>query len=126
MKNDLDLAPVRMPVREAKGRIFSFPELRNNETFKGLPGLLADMLPDRYGNALINAWLTRHGRPTDSLNPVEMLCFIGTRGMGAIEIEPAYPKSDKRSSAVEIESLVEIAEQVGDNAVRHALECPGL
>ena len=112
LKNDLDLAPVRMPVREAKGRIFSFPELRNNETFKGLPGLLADMLPDRYGNALINAWLTRHGRPTDSLNPVEMLCFIGTRGMGAIEIEPAYPKSDKRSSAVEIESLVEIAEKI--------------
>jgi len=112
LNNDLDPAPVKMPKGAAKGRIFAFQELRNSETFKGLPGLLADILPDKYGNALINAWLTRHGRPTDSLNPVEMLCFIGTRGMGAIEIEPAYPKSDKRSSAIEISSLVEAAEMI--------------
>lgn len=53
------------------------------DTFKGLPGLLADALPDRYGNELINLWLAQQGRPQDSMNPVETLCFIGTRGMGA-------------------------------------------
>ena len=83
----LDIAPLKMPVGDADGKIFSFPELRNVNTFKGLPGLLADILPDNYGNALINAWLTSQGRPTNSLNPVEMLCFIGRRGMGAIEIK---------------------------------------
>ncbi len=112
LKSGLDVSPVKMPLDTAKGRIFTFKELRNSSTFKALPGLLADILPDKYGNALINAWLTRHGRPTDSLNPVEMLCFIGTRGMGAIEIEPAYPKSDKRSSAIEISSLVDAAEKI--------------
>ncbi|WP_457290278.1 HipA N-terminal domain-containing protein [Pedobacter sp. UYP24] len=60
--------------------MLSFPELRESQTFKGLPGLLADVLPDRYGNTLINAWLARVGRPADSMNPVEMLCFIGQRG----------------------------------------------
>jgi len=68
-----DLAPLQMPLKEAKGRIFSFSELRNSPAFKGLPGLLADVLPDNYGNALINTWLTRRGRPSDSMNPVEKL-----------------------------------------------------
>ncbi|MBN2858091.1 MAG: type II toxin-antitoxin system HipA family toxin [Candidatus Delongbacteria bacterium] len=106
-----DLSPVKMPV-EFGSRIYNFPELRASNTFKGLPGLLADILPDKYGNALIDTWLTRHGRATGSMNPVEMLCFIGTRGMGAIEIEPAFPKAEKRTSAVEIAGLVSIAEKI--------------
>lgn len=112
LKNNLDLAPIKMSMSEADRRIFSFPELRGKNTFKGLPGLLADILPDKYGNALINTWLTRQGRPADSLNPVEMLCFIGSRGMGALEIEPAYPKTDNNSSNIEIESIIEIAEAI--------------
>ncbi|MEP6613439.1 MAG: HipA N-terminal domain-containing protein, partial [Mucilaginibacter sp.] len=76
---NLELAPLKMPV-EADSTIFSFPEFAGNTTFKGLPGLLADVLPDRYGNALINTWLAQQGRPADSMNPVEMLCFIGKRG----------------------------------------------
>ena len=107
-----ELAPIKMPTDDAQSRIFTFPELRNTTTFKGLPGLLADILPDKYGNAIINTWLTRHGRPTDSLNPIEMLCFIGKRGMGALEIEPAIPKASNRSSKIEISSLVEIADQI--------------
>jgi serine/threonine-protein kinase HipA len=108
----LDLSPVKMPIAEAKDRIYSFPELRKSQTFKGLPGLLSDILPDRYGNTLINEWLARQGRAPDSLNPVELLCFIGSRGMGAIEIEPAFPKTDKKAGLIEISGLVEAAEKI--------------
>ncbi|CAD5281482.1 MULTISPECIES: type II toxin-antitoxin system HipA family toxin [unclassified Imperialibacter] len=112
LSNNWDLAPVQMPQQEARGRVFSFPELRTTSTFKGLPGLLADILPDKYGNALINTWLTRQGRPTNSLNPVETLCFIGSRGMGALEVEPAFPKADDKATEIEIESLIQVAEQI--------------
>ncbi len=112
IKNNWDLSPIQMPVAGSARRIFSFPELRNSRTFKGLPGLLADILPDKYGNALINAWLAKEGRASDSLNPVEMLCFIGTRGMGALEFEPDVPRSNNTASKIEISSLVEVAEQI--------------
>lgn len=111
LKQNLDVAPIKMPIENA-GRIFSFPDLRENRTFKGLPGLLADVLPDRYGNALINAWLAQHGRAPDSLNPVEMLCFIGKRGMGALEFEPVDPKTNGRSVKIEVEGLVQIAQEI--------------
>lgn len=109
---NLDISPLKMPVSIPSGRIFSFPELRSNSSFRGLPGLLADMLPDRYGNALINAWLARHGRPQNSMNPVEILCFIGKRGMGAMEIEPAFPKGSDRAARVELDELVKIANDI--------------
>jgi len=112
LKNDWDLAPLKMPIDQAAGRIFSFLQLRGNNTFKGLPGLLADILPDRYGSALINEWLATQGRPSDSLNPVEMLCFIGSRGMGALEIEPAYPERSDKATELELARLVDIAEKI--------------
>ncbi|HRO74535.1 MAG TPA: type II toxin-antitoxin system HipA family toxin [Crocinitomicaceae bacterium] len=99
-----NLAPLKMPV---KGKIYNFPQLRENETFKGLPGLLADALPDRYGKELINAWLARQGRPENSLNPVELLCFIGKRGMGALEFEPILSK-ESDSYDVELSDLIEV------------------
>lgn len=107
-----DIAPLKMPISESRGRIFSFNELRGNLTFKGLPGLLADVLPDRFGNTLINTWLARTGRSADSMNPVEMLCFIGKRGMGALEFEPVVPKGKESSTKLEVDSLVEIAEAI--------------
>jgi len=114
----IDLAPIKMPITSNQN-IFSFPELRpskNNEynTFKGLPGLLADVLPDKYGNQLINIWLAQNGRLENSMNPIEQLCFIGTRGMGALEFEPAQLKSTKKSFQVEINSLVAIAQRMLD------------
>jgi serine/threonine-protein kinase HipA len=108
----LDVSPLKMPIREASNNIFSFPELAGSKTFKGLPGLLADVLPDRYGNELINTWLARVGRPSGSMNPVEMLCFIGKRGMGALEFEPVVPKSANQATIVEIGSLVDVAQQI--------------
>lgn len=115
-RRDWDLAPLKMPVKAGKN-IFEFPELRKKsdsalDTFKGLPGLLADALPDRYGNELINRWLAQRGRPQDSMNPVEMLCFMGTRGMGALEFEPTVLKENKSTFSVEIQSLVAIAQKM--------------
>ncbi len=107
-----DVAPLTMPIQNARGRIFSFPETRNNSTFKGLPGLLADVLPDKYGNALINAWLNKQGRPSNSLNPIEMLCFIGKRGTGALEFEPAEAGNYQQATQLEIASLVKVAEDI--------------
>ena len=105
----LDIAPVKMPVLGANGRIFSFNQLRDSSTFKGLPGLIADVLPDRFGNTMINAWLARAGRTENSMNPVEMLCFIGKRGMGALEFEPVIPKANDNATRVELDSLVTVA-----------------
>jgi serine/threonine-protein kinase HipA len=112
LSENIELSPIKLPIKNAKKRVFSFPELRNNDTFKGLPGLLADILPDHYGNALINTWLTTQGRPTDSLNPVETLCFIGKRGMGALEIEPAQGGSGSVSKNLEVDTLIAVAEKI--------------
>lgn len=111
-----NLSSIKMPIKNGD-RIYSFPELRKGKeeqtaTFKGLPGLLADSLPDKYGNQLINVWLAQNGRPPDSMNPVEQLCFIGSRGMGALEFEPTQLKSGKRTFALEIKSLVEVAQKM--------------
>ncbi|MFC3880661.1 type II toxin-antitoxin system HipA family toxin [Algoriphagus namhaensis] len=116
LRSGLDLAPVMMPLSQGK-RVYSFPELRRGrteefDTFKGLPGLLADMLPDNYGNQLINAWLIQNGRPANSLNPVEQLCFIGKRGVGALEIKPTLREEKAKSSPLEIDSLVGIATKI--------------
>jgi serine/threonine-protein kinase HipA len=111
-----DLSPLQMPISGNKNN-FNFPALRKKndpalDTFKGLPGLLADVLPDRYGNELINLWLAQQGRQMDSMNPVEMLCFIGTRGMGALEFEPTILKESKQSFSQEIDSLVNTAQKM--------------
>ena len=106
-----DLAPIKMPLN-LRQRIFSFPELTRNNTFKGMPGLLADVLPDRYGNELINAWLSQSGRAENSLNPVELLLFIGSRGMGALEFEPVAFTGGNGAFTVEIDNLVRITQEV--------------
>jgi serine/threonine-protein kinase HipA len=106
----LELSPLKMPLN--RNAVFSFPELRNSNTFKGLPGLLADVMPDKYGNAIINSWLQKNNRPSNSLNPVEILCFIGKRGMGALEFEPNNAETEMQDVDLEISSLVHIAEQI--------------
>jgi serine/threonine-protein kinase HipA len=116
LRSGLDISPIKMPLGGGN-QIYSFPELRSTrgaafDTFKGLPGLLADMLPDKYGNQLINAWLVQNGRPADSLNPVEQLCFIGKRGVGALEIRPTLREEIAKASTLEIESLVGIANKI--------------
>ncbi len=119
-----DLSPIKMPIKNGN-QIYSFPELRKAKdeeiaTFKGLPGLLADALPDKYGNQLINIWLAQEGRPPNSMNPVEQLCFIGSRGMGALEFEPSQLKINKQTFSIEIKHLVEMAQKMLSN--REGLE----
>lgn len=116
LQSGLDISPIKMPLGQGK-RIYSFPELRKSrgdvfDTFKGLPGLLADMLPDKYGNQLINTWLIQNGRQADSLNPVEQLCFIGKRGVGALEIRPSLRQDSGKATHLEIDSLVHIAGKI--------------
>ncbi|PWA11368.1 type II toxin-antitoxin system HipA family toxin [Flavobacterium laiguense] len=112
-KLGLDLSPIMMPVADAqRGRkIFSFP-LLNPDTFKGLPGLLSDSLPDKFGNQIIDAWLAQQGKSSSDFNPVDRLCYIGKRGMGALEFEPANNGTIEKSNPIEIQELVKFAKEV--------------
>ncbi len=113
LKEGIELSPIIMPVEKtARGnRIFSFPNL-SNMTYKGLPGMLADSLPDRYGNRLIDEWLAMHGRSQEDFSSVDRLCYIGKRGMGALEYEPAIMGKEDRSELIDIEELAELARYV--------------
>lgn len=102
----LEPSPLMMPVRE--GRVYSFANL-SRETYQGLPGMLADSLPDTYGRALFDRWLSLTGRT--SSNPIESLCFLGRRCMGALEFEPAIDISYDLDVRFEIDKLVEVAKE---------------
>jgi serine/threonine-protein kinase HipA len=107
-ESGIQLTPVTMPLSR---RIYQFPELARG-TFHGLPGLLADSLPDRFGHALIDAWLATQGRHPESFSPVERLCYTGTRGMGALEYAPALGPKPRRSSKIDVDALVRLASDV--------------
>ena len=104
----IEVAPHTMPLSK---QIYSFPALPR-ETFHGLPGLLADSLPDDFGNALINAWLASQGRSPESFNPVERLCYTGVRGMGALEYLPSQGPFMDKSELVDIKALVDLASEI--------------
>jgi serine/threonine-protein kinase HipA len=104
----IEVAPLMMTL---SSRLYSFPSLRP-ETFHGLPGLLVDSLPDRFGNVLIDAWLARSGRMPESFNAVERLCYTGSRGMGALEYAPATRLAAPGASRIEVDKLVELASEI--------------
>lgn len=120
LKKGFDISPIHMGVAAAvKGDgLFAFPNLKN-ETFLGLPGMLADALPDKFGNLVIAAWLARQGRTADSFSPVERLCYTGRRAMGALEFAPPIQRQLDRAVPVEIAALVELAQSI--TAQREAL-----
>ncbi|OVE74271.1 toxin HipA, partial [bacterium B17] len=97
----LEVSPLTMPL---KSGVFSFPEL-NRETYRGLPGLLADALPDRFGNRIIDAWLARQGRNQSDFTPVERLCYMGVRAMGALEFKPTLGPQKSRSTPLEVSEI---------------------
>lgn len=107
-QSGIQVAPVVMPLSR---RVYRFPAL-SRQTFHGLPGLLADSLPDKFGNALIDAWLASQGRQPDSFNAVERLCYTGARGMGALEFAPATGPRAKQPTHIEVSRLVELASEV--------------
>jgi serine/threonine-protein kinase HipA len=102
----IELAPLVMPV--VPGRIYQFPELQPR-SFYGLPGLLADSLPDRYGNRLIDVWLARTGKTREQFHAVDRLCYTGKRGMGALEFEPATTSGELVDRPLAVQQLVELA-----------------
>ncbi len=108
LRSGIEIAPLMMPLSDT---IHTFPALPRN-TFHGLPGLLADALPDHFGNALIDAWLAQHGRDAASFGAIERLCYTGTRGMGALEFVPARGPRAGTGGHLDIEALVQLASQV--------------
>ncbi len=102
------VSPIVMPLREAP---YSFPGLPLR-SFHGLPGLLADSLPDKYGNALIDAWLATQGRLPDDFNAVERLSYTGLRGMGALEFKPVMGPATAAAAPIDIDALVKLASEV--------------
>ena len=110
-QSGIQVAPMVMPLSR---RVYRFPGL-SRPTFLGLPGLLADSLPDKFGNALLDAWLASQGRQPDSFNAVERLCYTGERGMGALEFAPAIGPRAKQTTPIEVSQLVELASEVLTN-----------
>jgi len=103
-RSGIELSPLTMPL---SGRVYDFPALPRN-TFHGLPGLLADSLPDKFGNALIDAWLATQGRTPESFNAVERLCYTGTRGMGALEFAPVLGPKPRQAAKIGVDALVRL------------------
>ncbi|WP_438862584.1 type II toxin-antitoxin system HipA family toxin [Neptunicella sp.] len=109
IKSGIQLSPLKMPLSK---RIYTFPEI-DYAAFKGLPGLIADSLPDDFGNAVLNAWVARQGKSPDQISPLQRLQYTGKRGMGALEYTPATQiKNLNASQQIEIESLVAIAQEI--------------
>ena len=104
IRDGVELAPLKMPLRTGA---YQFNNL--HESYSGLPGMLADSLPDTYGNTLINEWLRRQHRSPVDFSPVERLCYIGDRGMGALEFRPSLSPRSTKAERVEIDKLIELA-----------------
>lgn len=109
VKQGFELSPLMMPL---SGKTYRFPELSRSDTFSGLPGLLADSLPEKFGNALMKSWLAKKGISFGDLTPVERLCYIGTRGMGALEFEPDFDRDANGVFALDVSELVQVAREI--------------
>lgn len=120
LRSGLDISPLHMSLDVAQDGdgLFAFPELARR-TYLGLPGLLADALPDKYGRSVIDAWLARQGRDPDSFSPVERLCYTATRAMGALEFAPSVHKRKEKAVPVEVSELVALAQKIVSE--RHGL-----
>jgi len=108
VRSGIGIAPLTMPLANT---VYRFPAL-GWDTYRGLPGLLADSLPDKFGNALIDAWLATQGRLPDSFSAVERLCYTGSRGMGALEFAPVIGPKARTSQRIQVEKLIELASEV--------------
>ena len=113
LDRSLDIAPLQMPLQDARrgDGIYTFAGL-NRETYLGLPGLLADSLPDKFGNRVIDAWMNRQGITAADFNPIERLCYTGRRGTGALEFAPLINKAIDQPIPVEIAELVSLAQTI--------------
>lgn len=113
VKSGIEIAPLHMPLSAQASQVFQFPQLNTN-TYRGLPAIFADTLPDDFGNAVISAWLAKNGRDSASFNSIERLLYTGNRGMGALEFEPAVAKPNNHSETLELNSLIRMAQNILD------------
>ena len=112
IETGIELSPIKMPLSR---KIYSFPEI-DAASFKGLPGMIADSLPDDFGNAVMNTWIASQGKSTADITPLQRLQYTGKRGMGALTYHPATQRKHLNASQhIEIESLVSIAQEILDN-----------
>lgn len=111
VRRGIEVSPLMMPL---SNRVYEFPELATT-AFRGVPGLLADSLPDRFGNAVIDQWLASQGRTPESFNVVERLCYTGKRGMGALEYKPAMSPRGGSNEKIDLAGLVGFAASVFEN-----------
>lgn len=118
IRNGLDISPVVMSTRKYSGIPYQFFGNRNN-CFKGLPGLVADSLPDSFGNQIINEWFASRGMSENEITPLDRLCYTGKRAMGALEFEPSrHIENIDESSIIHIEELRELADSVFSDRAR--------
>lgn len=103
----IELAPLTMPLSKARAP-FIFTDL-SELTFKRLPGMIADALPDDFGNNLIDAWMAGKGIDKSSITALDRLAYMGKRGTGALEFKPVKGPELKKSSAIKLSRLVESA-----------------
>ena len=112
LKLGLDIAPVTMPLQKARqDPRYSFPSLRP-QTFKRLPGLLADSLPDKFGQAIVDTWLARQGRGPEDFSIIERLCYTGTRAMGALEFQPSSTSRLEKAVDIDLDQIVSLVREV--------------
>ena len=111
IERGIEISPITMKLRKEP---YSFPRL-NRDTFKGLPGLFSDSLPDKFGRKVINEYLLSIGRDKNSLSPLEELTYIGNRGMGALEYYPLLDKNLSESEVIEINQIALAAREVLKN-----------
>ena len=109
----IELSPIKMPVSD---RVYRFPDI--GESFKGVPGLIADSLPDKFGNAVINSWLVSQGKSEADFNVIDRLCYTGKRGMGALEYVPANGPDEDEKSLVDLDAMVQFASEILSNRER--------
>ena len=109
-RSDIELAPLTMPLDDLRPS-FSFPDLAE-PSYKRLPGLLADALPDDFGNALIDAWMSAKGVEKRAISTLDRLAYMGKRGMGALEFKPARGAHRESAEPLEMKNLVEAARKV--------------
>ena len=118
IKTGIELSPIKMPLSQ---KVYSFPEI-DRDAFKGLPGMIADSLPDDFGNAVMNTWIASQGKSIDDITPLQRLQYTGKRGMGALTYHPAVQRKHLNASQhLEIKSLVSIAQEILDRRAQFSL-----
>ena len=129
LKSNIEISPIKMPLSTVT---YTFPALPE-QTFHGLPGMVADSLPDKFGNIVINRYLESQGRTADSLSVIEKLCYTGKRGMGALEYEPSQELTSLNET-VDLDALTKLASEIlsekeqihiekNDNLMAQLMEC---